>query len=153
MTVNTSRKYSATEVCKRFDIPRTTLFRWEDVDKKVPLTRRGANGERIYEPEHLLAVADQVRERVNHEFDVAVRSNDYGEVSPEPYCERLYVAQFFGGPDKETGLAHLRGLALQGKLSSKLVHLLIEDALSRPKGDCIRNKVWKLMLENDENAK
>jgi len=140
------------DLCERFEIPRTTLFRWEERGD-IPKTRRGARDSRIYRREHVEAVARLVRDKTGEEYKAA---NEGGE-RPQPEAlaqlwERLYLADYFGGPDPRHALDQLRGLARATRLSSRAVRVLVQDAQRRPIGDEARVKIWEILLALDVNT-
>jgi DNA-binding transcriptional MerR regulator len=142
------RTYSPAEICEWFDIPRTTLFRWED-SGEVPRAERGPRGQRIYRQRHLRRIADVVRTKAHDEISLSERHDLEG---PSELLERVYKAELFGSDDPKHGLEQLKGLATGRDLSPKTVRILVNEALGRPRGDDLRRQVWDLLLAYDRSG-
>src|SRR5207248_930785 len=65
-------RFSPADICQWFEIPRTTLFRWEDTGL-IPRTHRGLRGERVYDRRHLHAIAAIVRQKTREEISNSIR--------------------------------------------------------------------------------
>lgn len=139
-------KYSPAEICKWFDLHRTTLFRWE-TEGWISEPERDDKGQRVYRQRHLSEIANVIRRRCAEEEEQAFEHNPDGEFPRPRLQERLYRAEFFGEVDRRHGLQMLKSLA--GQLSENTIHALIENALQQPKGDPIRYGTWELLMAHE----
>ena len=140
--------YRTSEVCKWFDIPRTTLFRWEE-DARIPQTERTGKNQRIYRQEHLERISEIVLEIMRVEQENCANQDNL--CSTLETMERRYRLEYFSRRDEQHSLRQLEGLALKGELSQKTIQYLIEDALSRDDGDPVRVKIWEILKTYDEH--
>ncbi len=145
--------FSPAEICEWFDIPRTTLFRWEDDGLIRRAERKGPRAERVYRREHVQDLLIVVRERMEHELDLAERHDPYGAFPPPAFLERLYLIEFFADEDPLHGLRQLRGLARQRDLRPETLRRVVEVALSCDRGDALRAEIWRFLLEYEERAR
>jgi DNA-binding transcriptional MerR regulator len=141
--------YSPAEICKWFDLPRTTLFRWEREGDIQPAERIG--GERAYRRHHIAQILHLVRTRLRTQSLLAARSESPGPVLTLQDWERLYLAEYFTYEDHSHGLQQLYGVATRKPLEEGTVRLLVEDALRRPPGDRLRVAIWQLVLHSDRD--
>lgn len=144
-------QFTPAEVCGRFDIPRTTLFRWEQLGE-IPKPERGAKEERIYRREHLHAIAGILRKKIEDEIRSSLKHHPDAAFFPLELQERLYRTEFFGDKDPQDGLRQLQGLAVNQALSPDTVAALASNALSRPPRDRLRAKIWSVLALNDDVA-
>ncbi len=148
------RTFSPVEVCERFQIPRTTLFRWER-DGEIPKVERSPRGERIYRQQHLERIEQILRAKAEQELELARRHNAEGGFPSYEFQERLYRSEVFSSETPEDEIANilqLQGLAMVYPLGADTLRLLVNEALARPLGDIMRTMVWKLLLIHDEHA-
>jgi DNA-binding transcriptional MerR regulator len=141
-------QFAPAEICSWFNIPRTTLFRWESLGD-IPRAERGVKGERIYRREHLCRVADILRKKLAEEVQESIKNNPKGAVPPLELLERLYRAEFFADKNPRDGLRQLQGLALNRALSQETIAALANKALSLPPQDRLRAKIWSVLALND----
>lgn len=144
-----NEQFTPAELCGWFNIPRTTLFRWEQLDE-IPKAERGPKGERIYRREHVRRVVDLMRKKVEDEVRSAIKHNPMGSYPTLDMQERLYRLEFFGEKNPNDGLQQLQGLAKSKALSPQTVEALASRALSRPPQDKLRAKIWTVLALNDK---
>lgn len=146
-----NRKYSPAEICLWFGIPRTTLFRWEDLGD-IPNATRGSKGERIYEQRHVKEIANIVRARISEEIDLAAKYHPTSAPITFDLLERLDLVKFFSSndDDKERGLEALMGLARQKRFNPDTEGALFDEARRRPSEDIVRQKILELILFHDQ---
>lgn len=141
--------YSPADVCRYFDIPRSTLFRWEDKEE-IPKAERGRRGERIYRQEQLIRIFEVFKERIKEEIDIVVRHESPDVCPPAGIMERYYLGEFFAGESPQHTLKMLMCLGEEGyELSNRTLRILAEEALNRPRRDSIRECIWELLLHYD----
>lgn len=144
----TVEQFTPAEICSWFDVPRTTLFRWEQ-QGEIPKAERGPKEERIYRREHLRRIADIIRKKIEEEIRAGIRHEPDGEFPPLKVQERLYRTEFFGERNPQDGLRQLQGLAVNQALSPDTVVALANSALGRPPHDRLRAKIWSVLALND----
>jgi len=149
MTINESNEqFTPADICGWFNIPRTTLFRWEQLNE-IPKADRGPKGERIYRREHLRHIVELLRKNVGNEMRSAIKHNPNGSYPTLEMQERLYRLEFFGEKNPKAGLQQLQGLARIKALSPDTVEALANRALTRPPHDELRAKIWTVLALND----
>lgn len=148
---NANRKYSPAEICQWFGLPRTTLFRWEELGE-IPKTIRGPKGERIYEQKHIKKIASIVRARLRQEIDLAAEYHPSSPAITFELQERLDLVKFFSSndDDQERGLEALMGLSTQKRFSPETEGALFEEAQRRHPEDKIRQKILQVILFHDQ---
>lgn len=148
---NSNRKYSPAEICLWFGIPRTTLFRWEDLGD-IPRAARGSKGERMYEQKHIIKIGDMVRARLREEIELAAKYHPSSPAITLELLERLDLVKFFSSndDDKERGLEALMGLARQKRFNPETEDALFDEARRRSSEDKVRQKILKVILFHDE---
>src|SRR6185369_6304367 len=109
--MNTDEQFTPAEICSWFNIPRTTLFRWEQLGE-IPKTDRGSKEERIYRRDHLRVISRILRKKIEEEIRSSLKHNPNADYFPLELQERLYRTEFFGGTDPQDGLLQLQGLAV-----------------------------------------
>lgn len=147
------RTFSPAEICAWFDIPRTTLFRWEEDGLITPTERRGRRAERVYRRQHVAEILKLVRDKMRHEIDLAQRQDPYAAYPPLDLLERLHLAEFFAGTDPLHALRQLAGLASKRALRSETLRWIVEVALSRERGDALRIEIWQFLVDYDGRVK
>lgn len=140
------KEYSPADICKWFNIPRTTLFRWEE-EGRIPLVKRGKKRRRIYEDKHLRAISSIILNNISADIKNSAEQ-DSPTFSIETQ-EKLYRARFFSGFDVEHNIQQLAGLARIHDLSADTINILAIYGLNLPVGDPIRRMIWELFLVND----
>lgn len=130
--------FSPAEMCAWFDIPRTTLFRWEDEGLIPPAERKGSQAERVYHREHVACLFKVVREKMEHELDLAQRHDPYAAYPSLALMERMYLIEFFASDNPKHGLEQLGGLSRKHALKVETLRKIVEYALSRSRGDRLR---------------
>jgi DNA-binding transcriptional MerR regulator len=148
---NNNRKYSPADICLWFGIPRTTLFRWEELGE-IPIATRGPKGERIYEQKHIMKIANMVRARLGEEIDLAAKYHPASPAITLELLERLDLVKFFSSneDDKERGLEALMGLARQKRFNPETEGALFDEARRRPSEDKVRQKILEVILFHDQ---
>jgi DNA-binding transcriptional MerR regulator len=146
------KKYSPADICAWFEIPRTTLFRWEETGD-ISEADRGQKGERVYSRRHLKQIATKVKTRISEEVDYCVQYTPSALCPAPETLERLYKANFFISTEKEQQLEELTGLAQRKQFSPQTIRALIEEAYQRPVGDSVRSSIWRLLLIHDEASR
>jgi hypothetical protein len=151
--VKDNRKYSPANICLWFGIPRTTLFRWEELGL-IPKADRDTKGQRSYRRLHIKKISDMVRARLREEVDLATKYNPESPAITQDILERLDMIKFFSssGSDQERGLEALLGLARQKRFRQETIRALIEEAYQRPPEDSVRQKIWELILFHDQQS-
>lgn len=149
MMNNDIEEYTPVDICRRFGIPRTTLFRWEQTGE-IPKAERVKKDRRIYRRHHVKRIAELLREKLHEEIRSALKHNPNGAYPTLEMQERLYMFEFFGEKNPKHGLQQLRGLAVRKALSPKTVEVLAGDALSRSPQDTVRAKIWEVLATNDQ---
>jgi transposase-like protein len=69
--------YSPVELCRLFDISKSTLLRWEEEGTLGPV-ERDAHGQRCYSHEHLRTISYRQKERLACDRDRALQSGNQG---------------------------------------------------------------------------
>jgi DNA-binding transcriptional MerR regulator len=148
---NATRKYSPAEICQWFGLPRTTLFRWEELGE-IPKTSRGSKGERVYGQKHFKKIASMVRARLRQEIDLAAEYHPSSPAITFELQERLDLVKFFSSndDDQERGLEALMGLARQKRFNPETEGALFEEARRRPSEDKVRQKILQVILFHDQ---
>jgi len=146
-----NEQFTPADICGWFNIPRTTLFRWEQLGE-IPKADRTSKGERVYRREHLRRIVELMRKKVSEEIRSALKHNPQGSYPTLDMQERLYRLEFFGEKNPKDGLQQLQGLARNNALSPQTVEALANRALSCPPKDQLRAKIWSVLALNDEVA-
>jgi DNA-binding transcriptional MerR regulator len=120
--------YSPAEVCKKLDISRSTLFRWED-NGYIPAPDRNLRGERRYTQLDLEAIARFVQSRRHRQRYAQVLAEDNENTRPklEDLGEQNALFKFVNLHDP-TGLVELREYSpLQPSAIRQLLRVAADD--------------------------
>lgn len=160
------REYTPADICRFFGLSRTTLFRWED-QGEITAAKRDKKGQRIYKREHLLAIAERVRNKLKEEIRNVYKYHPDDQYATLEMLEQLYRVELLQEQEPLEAIRNLRALVKRRRknhlsseapdepvelLHSETIDLLIEIARSRPRGDKVRKAVWDLLrqYENDD---
>jgi DNA-binding transcriptional MerR regulator len=142
---------SPAEVSEWFDIPRTTLFRWER-EGAIPEAERRGRGERIFSQQLLPEIEEAVRRQIAAELEAAERHGT-SEPFPRPEDqERMLLSRFISTTNKLKALEPLAALAERGLLSDRACELLISYAQDQSRTDPVRCGIWNLLAANDASS-
>jgi len=138
MALDRERVYSPAEICKMFNISKTTLFRWEQEDW-FPRVGRSLGGERQYTWEHIQAIS---KRRVKEHFDGAASTED--EARLREISEIISLHKFIYMGDR-TGLQEL---AEYPGLGREIIQQLLRAALEQYEpGDETFCQILRVVLE------
>lgn len=146
------RTYSPAEICHRFDLPRTTLFRWEKLDEIPPAVRTGKKGERVYKEEHLRRIAALARKKIATEICAPSRYSADNAYPPLDLAEKLYLLEIVSDSSPLHGVDSLAALGKKHRLSKKTLDFLVETILEKKIGDPVRLKILELLVEQEKMA-
>ena len=137
-----SRKsvYSPAQICRKFDISKSTLFRWED-NGYIPAPDRNLRGERCYTQSDLEAIARFFQSRRHRQRYAQILAEDNEDTRPklEELGEQNALFKFVNLRDP-TGLVELREYSpLQPSTIRQLLKVAVEKC--DPNGD----RFWDIM--------
>lgn len=143
------KTYTPAEVCEMFGIPRTTLFRWEELSSFPPPVRDEEKKSRVYREEDLKNIASLVRKKIREDINANSQYSAEREYPPRDLEEKLYRLEFIADKDKRTSLQMLSVLSERQILSSETMTMLQEELRKRPAGDPIRKRILELLLKQE----
>jgi DNA-binding transcriptional MerR regulator len=156
MPVRTSKKsapaYTPADICERFDLNRTTLFRWE-ADGAIQNVERNSKGQRVYRDRHLKQIGGLLRKKVKTEAEAAQRYRSDAPMPAPDAAERLYRIRFASGIAPLTQLDSLKGVLLAHGLTKKTADFLIDQARKLPDGDRVRERIWQLLAQYEKRCR
>lgn len=147
------KAYSPADLARRFQVSRTTLFRWER-EERIPPADRDGEGARVYSEGHVRAIEKHLR-RVESDQKrrlVKLVGGDYRMVTDYDATTKATIRSFLVGRNRPSDAATLRGLAFAGRLDPAGVRVLIAEALRNPPGSSIRSDVWLILSELERGA-
>lgn len=134
-----------------FDLARTTLFRWEELDE-IPKAIRDDKDRRIYRWEHLQSIARLVRKKIGEDINTPSRYSPDQEYPPPQLAEQLYRLEFVMERDQCRALRMLSALSEKHRFSKVTLDLLLESVRKRPCGDPVRQKILELLMQQEKIA-
>lgn len=143
--------YSPGEVCELFDLARTTLFRWEELDE-IPRAIRDDKDRRTYRWEHLQSIARLVRKKIGEDINTPSRYSADQEYPPPQLAEQLYRLEFIMEEDQRRALRMLSALSEKHRFSKVTLDLLLEKVRERPSGDPVRQQILELLMKQEKIA-
>lgn len=145
---NGKRVFFPSDVCRIFNLPRTTLFRWESEGKIPNVPRR--KKDRYYLPEHMEIIKNLVLGRVSKDYSHA---DSQIKKETQALLEERYRAKFIYSEDQINALNHLQELGVNdiGELSPITIQMLVDEAMKLDRGDEIRKRIWKLLTKYDDH--
>jgi DNA-binding transcriptional MerR regulator len=135
-----SKTYTPAEVCERFDIAKSTLYRWED-EGHIPAPNRNLRGGRQYTEEDIEAIGRfvQMRRHRKRYAQALTEGNDNARSELERLGEQNALFKFVNLHDV-TGLAELREyVPLQPETILQLLRTAIEQHDPRD------SQFWKII--------
>lgn len=145
--------YSPAEICHRFDLPRTTLFRWEEQDEIPKPLRSGKKEERIYKREHFRRIAELVRKKIADEINSPSQYSVDKAYPPLDLAEKLYLLEIVSDSDPLHAVESLAALAKKHRLSEETLNSLLENAREKSLGDPVRRRILELLVEQEKTAR
>lgn len=141
----TNRTFSPAEICERFDISKTTLFRWEK-EPWFPPVDRDLSGERQYTLEHIRVISAKQREQLGKQYGQAIE-RDGSRLSE--LAEAVSLRKFLEG--NKTGLYEL---AEYPQPSRHTIDLLLSAAREQyePDEDLFR-EILEVVLEQSRKLR
>lgn len=134
------RVYSPNDICKMFNISKSTLFRWEQ-EEWFPRVSRDLRGQRQYTQAHIQAISEKQKEQLSKQFGRAADVENNATL--EGIAQAISLHKFLEGD--MTGLYEL---AEYPRLPPDIILQLAQRALERytpaDKAFCeIMQVVWK----------
>ncbi|MGQ4809597.1 hypothetical protein NKDENANG_03020 [Candidatus Entotheonellaceae bacterium PAL068K] len=117
------RVYSTAEICKLFQISKSTLFRWEREQMLPPVGRDLAN-QRQYTHEHVQAIRTRRMQQLGARLEQTDRLRD--DAALQAIWETITLHKFLGG--NVLGLEELAGYR---RLSPETISQLLQVALDQ----------------------
>lgn len=145
------KTYTPGEVCDMFDLARTTLFRWEELDE-IPRAIRDDKDRRTYRWEHLQSIARLVRRKIGEDINTPSRYSADQEYPPPQLAEQLYRLEFIMEKDPCRALRMLSALSEKHRFSKVTLDLLLDKVRERPSGDPVRQKILELLMQQEKMA-
>jgi hypothetical protein len=146
------RTYSPAEICQRFDLPRTTLFRWEKLDEIPPAVRTGKKGERVYKEEHFRRIAALARKKIATEIGAPSRYSADNAYPPLDLAEKLYLLEIVSDSCPLHAVDSLAALGKKHQLSEKTLDSLLDTVRARKIDDPVTRKILELLVEQAKKA-
>jgi len=141
------RTYSPAEICQRFGLARSTLYRWEEQDEIPKPIRSGKKDERVYTQEHFRRIAELARKKIADEINAPSRYSADKAYPPFELAEKLYLLEIVSDNDPLHAVETLAALSKKHQLSVQTLDSLQEIVLERKAGDLVRRKILELLVE------
>lgn len=145
--------YSPAEICRRFGLARTTLFRWEEQDEIPKAIRSGKKGERVYKREHFRRIAVLARKKIADEINAPAQYSIDKAYPPLELAEKLYLLEIVSDSDPLHAVESLAALGKKHQLSEETLDSLLDSVREKNPGDPVRRKILELLVEQEKAAK
>jgi len=139
-----AKSYGPVEICQMFGVTKSTLFRWEregvlPSGKPFPVPQRDRQGERLYTPEHVRAIAEYRKEQLARQYE-RVAETDLQQAEKTLQELSLLKIQYLSDT---TGFFEI--LARRKLPVPKVLRLLSEIAERSPAVNSDNGDLWNLL--------